>query len=250
MSRAGKILLDNYDNPSGVETKPDGTLVTEVDKMSSDLIISTLIGQFPEYGILDEEGGGISLDRQRVWVVDPLDGTKEYVEKTGDFGMIIGLVDGEDAVLGITYKPQTGEMVYAARGQGAYLLRNGISTPLGVRNDDSIDVLVSRSRSCSQLDSMLSRIKPNSVTPMGGSLKTIEIAKGKATLFLCPPESRMHLWDLCAPSVILEEAGGRITDAYGQAFDYRASDTANYRGVVAANGSIHELVLKRIAGIF
>ena len=82
---------------------------------------------------------------------------------------------------------------------------------------------------------------------MGGSLKTVEVARGRVNLFLCPPTSTMHLWDLCAASVILAEAGGRLTDAYGRPIDYAQPESANRNGVVAASEAVYETVIRRIA---
>jgi 3'(2'), 5'-bisphosphate nucleotidase len=81
---------------------------------------------------------------------------------------------------------------------------------------------------------------------MGGSLKVIEIAKGSATVYICPTMSHMHLWDLCAPSVIVEEAGGKTTDLKGEPFRYDARETRNDRGVLVTNGVLHNEIVERI----
>jgi 3'(2'), 5'-bisphosphate nucleotidase len=106
---------------------------------------------------------------------------------------------------------------------------------------------VSRSRQSPELRALLEAVGPSATSQMGGSLKTIEVARGSVNLFLCPPTSTMHLWDLCAPSVILAEAGGRLTDAHGRPIDYAQHGTANRNGVVAASAVVHETVIKRIA---
>jgi len=250
MKEAGEILLKNYENPQGIETKADGTLTTEVDKKVSRLIFSSLEKQFPEYGVLDEEYGGKNLERRKIWVSDPLDGTAEYIRKTGDFGIIIGLLENMQPVFGITYKPQKDEFAYAAKSCGAYLFQSGRTTKLKVSNSDEIHVLISRKRSSEELEKMLNSLKPSSVKFMGGSLKTVEVAKGNATLFLCPRTSPMSIWDICAPSVILEEANGRITDIYGKNISYQdIKGNKNYDGVIATNGRIHEMVLERICSV-
>ena len=98
-----------------------------------------------------------------------------------------------------------------------------------------------------EVEKLLAAIAPDETRRMGGSLKTIEVARGAASLFLCPPGSIMHLWDLCAASIVLEEAGGVLTDAYGQPIDYRQTDTANRRGVVAANSARHAAIIEKLA---
>lgn len=248
MRRAGKFLLDNYDNSHVPETKTDGTPVTAVDKRVSEMISSALEKEFPDYGILDEERDQdeTRFTKSRCWVIDPLDGTREYISKTGDFGIIVGLLDNYHPVFGVTYKPHKDELMFAAREQGAYLLEGGRIRSLKVSESDEIHVLVSSSRSSEELDAMLRDLNPDSVAYMGGSLKMVEVAKGDATLFLCPTTSKISLWDLCGPSIILEGAGGRISDIYGNPFDYQSKDTANYKGVVATNGILHDKVLESI----
>jgi 3'(2'), 5'-bisphosphate nucleotidase len=249
MRRAGKILLDNYDNPRGVERKPDGSLKTEADDQSSRLISSTLAEEFPEYGVLDEQQGGTGLYKQRAWVIDPMDNTKGYVERTGDFSVIAGILDRFVPVFGALYRPLTEEFVCAAKGRGSYMLKDGITETISVSDSDGIHALVSRTRSNEELEAMLKQIEPDSVTRMGGSLKTVEIAKGTATLFLCPRTSKMSSWDICGPSVILEEVGGRITDVYGNPFGYGIGDQTNYNGIVASNGRRHDYILERISRV-
>lgn len=240
IQRAGCILMENYAHPSGIETKADGTLVTDVDKSASRLITSELGKMFPDYGILDEESIDLRFNREYCWVVDPLDGTQEYVAKTGEFGIIIGLMRNFQPVLGVTYKPLANELIYAIKGSGAYRYK---AEKITVTTEERIHLLVSRSRSSPELEQMVSSIGPAEITKTGGSLKIVEVAKGSANVFVCPSCSVMHLWDLCGTSVILEEASGKITDVYGRPFDYSATDSANRKGVVATNGLLHQRIL-------
>jgi len=249
MKKVGKIILDNYDAPGGVERKGDGTLVTDIDKKVSRMISSALEESFPEYGILDEEGGGKGLEKRRMWIVDPLDNTKGYVEKTNDFGVIIGLNENDETVFGATYNPKVDEFAYAGKGVGSYLTTEGKTIRLRVSESEKIHALVSRTRKSQELNAMLYQLNADSIKYIGGALKTIEVAKGTVTLFLCPRKYKMHSWDLCAPSLILEEAGGKITDVYGNKLDYKNSDHRIYNGVVATNGKIHDMVLERISNV-
>ena len=180
--------------------------------------------------------------RRRCWVVDPLDDTRGYLAKQNTFGVIIGLLEDFQPVFGITYRPLSDELAFAIDGEGAFVEigreQNRISVQQG-----KISVLISNSRSSEELEKILQKIKPEETIKIGGSLKTVEVAKGNASLFLCPTTSVMHLWDLCAPQVILEEAGGRISNAYGKCFDYSQAETVNRNGVIASNGIIHQRVV-------
>jgi 3'(2'),5'-bisphosphate nucleotidase len=240
---AGKLLLDLHPNPSGIETKLDGSIVTDSDRKSSELITRELRKHFPKYGILDEESVDERSGREYCWIVDPLDDTRGYVEKTGSFGIIIALTKNSEPVLGVTYRPYIDELLYARRGLGAFRVKEEGIEKISVSKSMDIHLLISSSRSSPELEKMIEEIKPSRVTKMGGSLKTVEVAKGNGTVFLCPKSSTMHLWDLCGPSVILEEAGGKITDAYGHAIDYSQKDTVNANGIVATNSILHQSII-------
>jgi len=250
--QAGQILIDNYANPAGIHRKADGTFVTDADVASSKLISGLLASKFPGYGLLDEEqnDNGSRLQKEYCWVVDPLDNTRDYIDKFPNFGVIIGLLRNLKPVLGVICKPGAKELFYAVKGCGTYCEKSsGITERLAVSNDERISALVSRTRKNPELDKMLDSVNPHQVKIMGGALKVVEIAKGNANLVLSPPSNVLHLWDLCGSSVILEEAGGRMTDIYGQQFDYSQADTTNRNGVLATNGRIHQRVLDSIAAI-
>ncbi len=249
--KAGSMLLEFYSKPGDISTKDDGSLVSDADRRVSEYLFFELIKAFPKYAILDEERkeDGSRFDREYCWFVDPLDGTRDYLKRGNDFGVIIGLTRNFQPVLGITYKPQTDELVYAIKGQGAYINIDNMEDKILVNNSTESRVLISNTRTSAELEEMIRRIKPNSLEKMGGSLKVIEVAKGNATLFLCPTTSIMHLWDLCATSLILEEAGGKITDIYGNDFDYSQRQTSNVNGVLASNGRVHECTIDIFKGM-
>ena len=248
---AGRKLISLYDRPVDVETKTDGTPVSRADREAASYITSELRSVFPDDAILNEEEreDGSRFHRSRCWVVDPLDGTRDYLNGVGDFGVMIGLMDNFQPVLGVTFKPLKNELAFAVAGHGASLIDSRGEAPLHVSDSETIHAIVSRSRRSEELEIFLAAVAPAQVSQMGGSLKTIEVARGRANLFLCPPSSTMHLWDLCAPSVILAEAGGRLTDVYGLRIDYAQRETANQSGVVAASRAIHDSVISRIAPI-
>ena len=248
---AGDRLLAMYEQPVDVQTKADGSPVSRADQETAAYITNELQRLFPDYAILNEEqrDDGSRFQHSLCWVVDPLDGTKEYLAKIPDFGVMIGLMDDFQPVLGVTLKPLKNELAYAVVGQGAYVIDSRGKSPLCVSDSESIHAIVSRSRRSLELETLLAAVEPAEISQMGGSLKTIEVARGAANLFLCPPSSTMHLWDLCAPSVILAEAGGRLRDAFGRPIDYAQTETANRKGVVAASAVIHDHVVNRIAPI-
>ena len=239
---AGAILMTHRLNPTGIGTKVDGSVVSDVDKKASSFIQKELTRQFPSYGILNEESAEdrSRFDRDYCWFVDPLDDTRGYLNRSATFGVILGLTHRFKPVLGVTYKPSSNELTWAIRGSGVYHTFKDITSQISVSKDQDTQLLISSNRSSPELEQMIARLQPDRTTKMGGSLKIVEIAKGTANIFLCPKSSTMHLWDLCGTSVILEEAGGKITDLHGNPFDYSQRDTANRNGVAATNGILHE----------
>ena len=235
--------------PLEVETKEDGTPVTEIDKRISEYIFSQLKSVFPDYAILDEEteDDGSRFEREYCWVIDPLDDTRGFVQGGRDFGILIGLTRGFKPVLGVTYKPRKKELAYAVIGQGAYMEVNGAGERIAVEPSEKRSVFVSESRSDNEeLEEMLRRTDPDWVGYMGGALKAVEVARGRSTLYLCPTNFKIHLWDLCATQVILEEAGGRITDIRGNPIDYSRKETSHNLGVIASNRIIHDDIVERL----
>ncbi|MBI4176129.1 MAG: hypothetical protein HY518_02915 [Candidatus Aenigmarchaeota archaeon] len=250
---AGGILLDHHGKPLKVELKEDGTKVTDVDRLVSDLVSPSFEARFPGYAVVDEER---KEDNRRYTsadclFIDPLDDTSGYIRGGDDFGVIFGRTHGNTPVWGMSFKPAKKEVAYAVKGHGAYLVKDGVTARLEPSESEEIHVLVSRSRRGEELDAILKDLNPDSVAYMGGSLKIIEVAKGDSTVFICPQKSTMHLWDLCGPSVFLEESGGRISDLHRDSFDYRNPDTANHNGVVAArNEGVYRKVFDRIGHLY
>jgi len=241
--QAGEYLLNERQNIGRIYTKKDKSLVCRVDKKSSDFLTKSLLHYFPDYGLLDEENKqDLRGNREYFWVIDPLDGTIEYINDGSNFGLMIGLVHKNKPILGVTYAPVKKELIYAIKGYGAFLENQRKKQKIKVYNSKEINVLISARRKSEELDNLLKKISPKKITNMPSSFKTLEVAKGNATLFLCPETNTMNLWDLCAPQIILEEAGGKLTDLYGKNIDYNG-DTVNRNGVIASNNMIHNKIL-------
>ena len=245
---AGQIVLNLYDSPTGIEKKSDGTLVSDADKNSSEFIKEQLQKYFPSHAILDEESSdtGNRFTNDYCWIIDPLDGTREFLKRSEDFGIIIGLTYKHKPILGLAYKPVTDELFWAIQGEGAYKETKDAVEQLHVKETDDIELLISNSRSSPELEKIIQDVTPTAIIRKGGSLKTIDIATGNGTVFLCPITSTMHLWDFCGPQIILEEAGGRMTNLYGELIDYSAKETGNKKGIICSNRQIHQALLEEI----
>jgi 3'-phosphoadenosine 5'-phosphosulfate (PAPS) 3'-phosphatase len=248
---AGRLLEMERGNYLDVEIKQDRSLCTYVDKLSSEYIAERLVREFPEHDLIDEERSDqiICPGPGRTWIVDPLESTISYIRGEGNYGVMIGLMEDNQPILGVTYRPAICELVYAVKGNGAFLEDRSGLRRLDVRASDELDILVSKYRVDPIFDGVIRNMRLTQVRGMPSSFKTIEVAKGCATAFICPPAVTMNTWDLCAPQIILEEAGGKISDIYGEDLDFRACLT-NCKGVIASNGIVHSRIEEALKGIF
>jgi 3'(2'), 5'-bisphosphate nucleotidase len=248
---AGELIARHYDRGGiAVETKSDDSPVTQADRDASDAIVAQLRAAFPGDAILSEEvpDDGARLRAQRVWIVDPLDGTRDFVARTGQFSVHIALaVDGE-AVVGAVYQPVTAKMFAARAGGGAWVEVGGERRSLRVSARAGLpDVRVGVSRL--NLSSVLGHCLADHGIPaiaMGASVKHMAVAEGEleAAINLGPGEQE---WDTCAPEVILREAGGAFSDGDGRPFRYNRPDLGHHRGSVASNGVCHGALIEILA---
>jgi 3'(2'), 5'-bisphosphate nucleotidase len=217
-----------------------------------------LHGAFPDDGILAEESVDTDrrLGRERVWMVDPLDGTKGFIAGTGDFAVQIGLAVAGRSALGVLYAPATDVLYWAARGHGAWVLRPtseaGKSVKaerLHVTNEREISrmrLAESRSHRGPRMDALVralgvrAEVKSHSV-----GIKVGLLVERQADLYIhLSPKTKQ--WDTCAPEAVLSEAGGRMTDLWGEPLLYNSPDVLNRNGLVASNGAAHDAVVARI----
>ena len=247
---AGRILLARANDDLEVSLKEDKSLVTKVDKEASRFITKKLTSNFPDYGILDEENPEDSRKKNKLcWVVDPLDGTIEYVNRRETYGVMIALMEDYSPVLGVVYIPKKDELIYAVKGRGAYIENGSSKKRINVSDNTKIDVLVTDSRKDNpEMNELIKKIKPDSITNMPSAIKIVEVAKGNYNLFLCPKSVIMSLWDLCAGHIILEEAGGKLTDLNFNKIDY-AGELRNKNGVIGITPKIIKEVERRLGSL-
>ncbi len=250
---AGRVILSHYGNPNiAVETKPDASPVTIADQAANTKVLHHLRAAFADDAFLSEESpdDGSRFGRRRVWIIDPLDGTRDFLAQTGDFSVHIGLCIDEQPVLGVVYQPVRQALYRACQGTGAFLESSGASTRITTstrREPGELRVGISRLNPDEGLGKCLaaSGLAPRAVA-MGASVKHMALARGDldAVLNLSPAEQE---WDTCAPEVILTEAGCTVSDGDGRPFRYNQKDLYRRRGSVASNGLCHGLMLRVMA---
>lgn len=236
--RAGEKIMEIYSGSIEVEYKENNTPLTLADKRANDIIVDSLLKNFPEYSILSEEKKDTKdrLENDWCWIVDPLDGTKEFIKKNGEFTVNIALSYKHKSVLGVIYVPVTKELYYAVKGHGAHLKSQNFVKELQVSNKSEDLILVaSRSHTSKQLSKLIeeNNNKFKEVKNAGSSLKGCLIAKGEADVYY-----RFGLtseWDTAAMQCIVEEAGGIFRQLDSSDMLYNRENTLNEKGFYIVN---------------
>jgi len=226
---AGERILSIYEGDFGIVHKPDESPVTEADLAAHHIIIDRLKALTPELPVLSEESATIPYgERARwrcYWLVDPLDGTREFIKRNGEFTVNIALIDEHRPVLGIVHAPVTGVSYYASRGSGAFKRAAGGETyQIHARHIvEKPMIAVSRARCNPRQQRLLDNIGPHETIAVGSSLKSCLVAEGKADLYArLGPTSE---WDTAAAQCIVEQAGGHITDTQMRPLRYNTRPT-------------------------
>jgi myo-inositol-1(or 4)-monophosphatase len=252
---AGRGIMGAFGREHRVVDKGPDQPLTAADLAADRALRERLSGARPDYGWLSEEtaDGPARLGRRLVWVVDPIDGTRSFIQGRREFAVSVGLAREGTAVLGVVHNPATGEVYWAVRGRGAFLaeaagdavavLRAG--RPLRVRGPDAAgpaSFVASRSElAAGELESIRGDAR---MVPTGSTAyKLARVAAGRADAYVSRgPKSE---WDVCAGMLLVEEAGGAATDTEGAPVVYNRPHPF-VRGVIAANPELHEQLVARV----
>lgn len=237
---AGRAILDVYRTEFTVEKKEDTSPLTLADTRSHHIIAEGLKGRYPDIPILSEEGREIPYSVrkhwQRFWLVDPLDGTKEFVKRNDEFTVNIALVEGRTPVLGLIYLPVFDRLYLGDPSEGCWEVADGRARRLRVRDPkDSapIRVVKSRSHPSPDLQLLLDRLPEHEVLTRGSALKFCAVARGDADFY--PRFGPTWEWDTAAGQAIVAAAGGILVDPWGQAFQYNKENLLNGPFLVAGS---------------
>ena len=215
---AGQAILDIYDTAFEVETKSDNSPLTIADKKSHEIIEDGLKKVYPDIPILSEEGRDIPYSERKqwdtFWLVDPLDGTKEFVKRNGEFTVNIALISNNYPIFGSVYAPYKKELFWAFEGLGAWKSYNKDKEQkiTVVSNEQEKRIVISRSHPNEKVSDFINQYKSHQLIRMGSSLKLCCIAEGKADIY--PRLGPTSEWDIGAAQCIVEEAGGAVLE-YG-----------------------------------
>lgn len=222
---AGAAIMKVYAGDFSASQKEDKSPLTEADTAAHEVIVRRLEKLLPALPILSEEAVGDFSgpdDAERYWLVDPLDGTKEFIKRNGEFTVNIALIEHGRAILGVVYAPVLNVAYLAAEGSGAFKAEaDGQRVPIRVaehKEGPSWRVVGSRSHAGDSLTALLHRLGTHELMSMGSSLKFCLVAEGTADVY--PRMGPTSLWDTAAAQCVVEQAGGAVIQLTGEPISY------------------------------
>jgi 3'(2'), 5'-bisphosphate nucleotidase len=242
---AGKEVMSVYDKDFSSTLKNDNEPLTEADIKSNDIILKTISSS--GHPILSEESVDDKkrLDFKKIWIVDPLDGTSDFIKKTGEFTIMISLVEDHIPILGIIYWPTESTLYLAQKGQGAFKSVNNTWSKISVSNVSEIEkcrAVGSRYHISEAEQNLIKRLNLSQFTSKGSSLKAADISSGNAELYFTTT-NKIKQWDTCASYCLITEAGGKMTDMHGNDLKYNTEKLNHENGLLVSNGLIHDKVI-------
>jgi 3'(2'), 5'-bisphosphate nucleotidase len=245
---AGLAIMSHYGTVES-EIKAGGSPVTAADHAASAVIIEHIRSAFPGDAILCEETADDAsrLNASRLWIVDPLDGTKEFLARNGEFSVMIGLVEDGEPVVGVVFLPAVNRLYAAAMGAGAWVEAGSERRPLRAGGPNGrLRLVTSRSHADAAVEAMCAALSVTDRRPSGSvGIKCALIAEGECDLY-AHPVPYMGEWDTCAPEVLLREAGGTVMDCRGEPLRYNKPDTRQPYGILACGPGLLPSVLPAV----
>jgi 3'(2'), 5'-bisphosphate nucleotidase len=241
---AAQRILEIYNGPFDVELKGDQSPLTQADRAAHELIVARLVVLTPDIPVLSEESVKIDYATRagwtRFWLVDPLDGTREFIKRNGEFTVNIALIENGAPVLGVVQAPVTGVLYLGVKGMGAWKVENGQRHPIRVRDyrGGRATVVASRSHRGEAVDRFLARLEAREgaydTASLGSSLKLCMVAEGAADIY--PRLGLTSEWDTAAAHCVVEAAGGQVVNLEGRPLAYNKPDILNPWFLVIGGG--------------
>ncbi len=255
---AGRLAFEAWQSGNLAEEDKGGEPVTAIDRECSALIVDGISSLFGGDAVLSEEAPeedvGRRLASERVWMIDPIDGTRDFVDGRSGYAVMIGLLEGTRPRLGVIMHPPASRLYVGVVGAGAWMIDGaGVPKPLAVSsapaNMSALRLVSSASHRGTIVDAIKGALGITDESRMGSvGVKAALIAQGVRDLYI-NPSRQAKVWDNCAPEALLVAAGGRVTDLFGAPLDYRRTDPKNPHGMVASSGAFHDEVVAGIAPV-
>jgi 3'(2'), 5'-bisphosphate nucleotidase len=248
---AGRAILDRY---AGFEVVADAPadITTAADRDAQEIILTHLHQTFAADALCAEEAtptlAQVARTGARLWIVDPIDGTRGFARKNGEFSVMIGFIDQGQIAAGVVAEPALGRLTYAVRGGGCWRRDGGSAAPIrcGVSSVTELTratLTQSRSHKGGPPSPELLALKPATVlATYSAGIKMAQVARGEADIYL-NTYAKFHDWDICAGHILIAEAGGRATGLGGQELRYGEPGAPQTHGLLATNGLLHDAAL-------
>lgn len=246
---AGDFVMTQYGNTTSTQ-KSDMSPVTEADIGSHTRLMESL--RHTEIPVLSEEAFDLSHISfpypDTLWIIDPIDGTRDFIEGTDDFSVMIGLLQDGRPTLGVVYAPVSNTLYYAEHGKGAFMEKNECTTRLTVsdRALPHLHLIRSKNHYTPFMERVVEKLSITTATPHGSvGVKAGLLGTQEGDFFLYA--GALGVWDICGPEVIVREAGGKVTDGKGNPISYTEENHRLSHGIVFSNGVCHTEILEAVA---
>jgi 3'(2'), 5'-bisphosphate nucleotidase len=249
---AGRVILDAYAHFQAIPNAR-ADISTEADRQSQETILQYLHRLFPQDALCAEERTS-TLEQSgpgpRAWVVDPIDGTRGFAKKNGEFSVMVGLIEGGRPVVGVVLEPVRDRCTYAVRGAGCHW-QQGNAAPVRCQVSATAELATailtqSHSKDPNRPSMAVRAFHPARVVETySAGIKLALVARGEADMYVNDYPT-FHDWDVCAGHILVEEAGGTVTGLKGEALKYGTPGAAQHIGLLASNGHLHAAALARL----
>jgi len=246
--KASDAVLTIYNKDFSISLKDDNQPITEADIQSNQIIQKCISSS--RVPILSEESPDNKekrMDSKKIWIIDPLDGTTDFINKTGEFTIMISLVEKNEPAMGVISHPFENKLYVAQKGQGAYSYYDENWIKLEVSKTSILSqcrAVGSRFHQSDQEKNFLKILDILKFTSRGSSLKVLDISSGKAELYFTTT-NKIKQWDTCASNCIIAEAGGKMTDMSGLPLEYNTNIVNHQNGILVTNNTIHQNIVQK-----
>ncbi len=243
---ASNVILEIYQKDYNTFTKTDNSPVTDAD-LKSNKVINEILSN-TKYSILSEEDidDQSRLSKDMIWIVDPLDGTSDFIDKTGEFTVMIALIQNKKPILGVIAWPTEKILFVAQKNCGAFRYSNDKWDKISVTKIDELPkcrTVGSRHHLSEKEKEFIKKIGIEDFTSIGSSLKVGKISSGQAEAYITTT-NKMKEWDTAASYCIVSEAGGKMTDMLGNELTYNNKNVYHQNGILVTNGLIHDKIVE------
>ena len=243
---AGNAILEIYQKDYKTSTKNDNSPITDADLKSNE-VIKEILSQTKHWILSEEDKDDLQrISQDTIWIIDPLDGTSDFIDKTGEFTVMISLIKNKKPILGVIGWPTENTLFVAQKGSGAFRFSNEKWEKISVTEISEVPkcrTVGSRHHLSDKEKSFIKKLGIEDFTSIGSSLKVGKISSGEAEAYITTT-NKMKEWDSAASYCIISEAGGKMTDMLGNDIIYNNKDVYHQNGILVTNGLVHNKIVE------